>query len=116
MSKTLPTPWFEYKVPIYGGRLVIYDKRETLLKALKKLRINSSVVESDMCGIFIPITLPTGSTMYLIGWFDKIPSTLLHELSHAVFNILSSRHIGKNEESFCYIIQHLFSRINREKE
>jgi hypothetical protein len=57
----------------------------------------------------------TGHSMQLIGVFDGDPSTLVHELGHAAFNILDAAGIpykaGPQSEAFCYLQGYLFSEL-----
>lgn len=54
-------------------------------------------------------------TMFLIGVFDAKSRTLLHELSHATFDICGyygvPTNAGEANEFFCYLLEYLFSEF-----
>lgn len=113
----LPIPWFELEIPIYGGRLIVYKNRKQIATVVRVVGATNDHDGKDVTGVFFPVTLRDGKSLYVIGWYDKTVSTLLHELLHCVLYILSSRNIDitKDEETACYILQYIFGKLTKEK-
>lgn len=57
----------------------------------------------------------TGENMYLVGVFNGLPSTLVHECAHATFYVCNDVGIdidtGQRNETYCYLLDRMFSHF-----
>lgn len=105
----------EIKVPIFDQTILV-------LKADDIASIDDYIVNVYDCHLeFAPgkrdactYTMPTGEIVVglLPGATDRV---IVHELSHATFSLLETLYIDptKDQETFCYILDYLFSIVTK---
>lgn len=101
-------------IPVYTGRAVLCLTRDAYIKARKQFEEFGP--ERDLkatYGLFVPLRdEKKNERVYLIGWFDRKPATLVHELAHMTFEILTYSGVPiskRNDEAFAYLIDALFA-------
>lgn len=95
------------EIPLYGGELRITTSRRKLNKACEKL--DEDPIADDYHGVTV-ITSNEEGRLYLVGVFDKTPTTLAHEIAHVCFAVLGYVGVDARDsmgEAFCYLHTHL---------
>lgn len=101
-----------FKMPVYSGRVIVCLTRP----AFKKIRQEADGYEEGAelehtYGVQVRTRdKKKNESVYIIGWFDKKLSTLVHELAHLTFDVLtySGVRVSKsNDEAFAYLIDAL---------
>lgn len=105
-----------FPVPIYGGRVMLCIKRDAYDRAHTSLEASPYKHTKDVRGVTSRHVDGDNKAVYLIGVFEDTQQTLVHELAHATFYILS--HAGvpvtpKNDEAFAYLIDALFGECQK---
>lgn len=107
-----PKPFKEFAVPLYFGRVYIFDNKEKMRQAEEYLRKKPCEL-SPGTGRAMQLLNEDGSgIVFLVGVFNGSTSTLVHELAHAAFFILGEAGVpvenyGTNE-AYCYLLDSLF--------
>jgi hypothetical protein len=117
-KKKWPKPDREFRVPVYCGRVYLCRNRERWADAQhyligKREEIGHST--SGNCGHYT--REESGESVFLVGWFDGDPMTLIHETGHLTLNILTWVGIGpasNNGEAFCYLQEELLRLLGLE--
>lgn len=108
----LPKPKKCFAIPIYGGTVCYYTDRKTYSAALAFCR--GEPLRTECVGHFVAAMNEVGEVLYLVGAFDKVRSTIVHEVGHLTFSILERAGMDPRDsggEAFCYlqdtIVDHL---------
>lgn len=108
-----PKPFREFGVPLYGGRVYIYDSFEKWRQA-KQYLTKEPGDDTPSLGKCTFLTSNTGSAIALILVTNGNTGTLVHELAHATFFILDRAGVpvkeGEANEAYCYLLDALFER------
>jgi hypothetical protein len=100
-----------FTVPIYSGTVCVYTSREEYSAAWKELEGDAVEDVDEMDGVSSRHSDKKKSSVYLIGVFDGDEGTLVHELVHTVFEMLSHAGIPiskRNDEVFAYLMAALY--------
>lgn len=108
-----PKPFKEFGVPLYFGHVYIFDSKEKLRQAEEYLTKKPADLPSSLgCAKHLEST--KGEHLFLVGVFNGETSTLVHELAHITFFILSTAGVPLEEkgtnEAYCYLLDALFDR------
>ena len=106
-----PKPFREFAVPLYFGRVYIFDNKETMRQAEEYLT-KAPCELSPGLGRALELRNDDGRYVFLVGVFNGSTSTLVHELAHTTFFILAAAGVpldkdGTNE-AYCYLLDSLF--------
>ena len=108
-----PKPYKESDTGIFSSRVYVYTNREKHKAALTYL--GEVCASSPAVGAAQAFQNKVdGSHIVVIGWFDGVVSTLIHEVSHTTFYVLDSAGVlltPDNHETFCYLHEYLFNKI-----
>ncbi len=107
-----------FRVPLYGGRVLVCFTRDAFQDALEKfgeapdahLKEYSGVLQETFEG------KKTHRRVWLLGWFDKDVGTLIHELAHTTFRVLRHADVGisqTNDEAYAYLQDALYTKCIR---
>lgn len=114
MSKTKWPKLPGVRIPIYGGTAYLVRTRKKYNEALAFL--NHAPMQEKYKGCQITLeNKKDGGVIYLIGIFDNSAQTMVHECSHATFDILGRAGVpvenDRPNEAFCYMIDWLFGAL-----
>jgi hypothetical protein len=103
-----------FKVPLYGGRVLVCCTRDIYSLALESLDGDPDPCLKEYSGVMQEMAegRKTVRKVWLIGWFDKNLGTLIHELSHTTFRVLRYAQVGisqTNDEAYAYLMDALFT-------
>lgn len=104
------------EVPLFGGRVYLALNTSEFEQALSYLDLSSEErAPSDSAqGATLVASHKDGETIYLVGVFDGLVRTLVHELAHVTFFVLDGAGVETGEgdrETFCYLQDNLFTRF-----
>ena len=107
-----PKPFKEFAVPLYFGRVYIFDNKEKMRQAEEYLRKKPCELSTGE-GRAMQLRNDDGSgIVFLVGVFNGSTGTLVHELAHTAFFILSlvgvPLDMDANNEAYCYLLDSLF--------
>lgn len=125
MIPRVPAGCATFPVPVYSGCVVLCLTRDGYNK-VHKLVDGDEYKHIDSCmGVSARLSDKTGRSVYLVGVFDGGHKTLVHELAHTTFSILSHSSVtisARHDEAFAYLIDSLYGacadamkRIRRRK-
>jgi len=110
-------------LPMFGGRVMLvrtYSEWNAAVTELKGDDASHNLIEEDShlgCEVRIAKSDTCPITTFLVGVYDGTRRTLLHELSHATFDICGYYGIptdaGDANEFYAYCIEHLFHNLFR---
>lgn len=112
MSPPLELTLVEFEIPIYGGFVRMYSKKEDFLEACKAADVEGSFDLEECSGIVQPFK-SDGSWGYIVGIFDGQPLTLVHECGHLavfIFDDIRCEITEDTSEPFCYLLEELVRR------
>jgi hypothetical protein len=107
-----PKPHKESDTGIFSSRVYVYTNKEKHKAALAYLGESSITPAVGVAQAFQ--NKVDGSHIIVVGWFDGVVSTLIHEVSHATFYVLDSAGVlltADNHETFCYLQEYLFNKL-----
>lgn len=115
-----PRPWRSVAVPIYGGTVYAFRTTKAYAAAVRHMQDDTDLDEMlrVSSGVMSGAYETDRGAVYLLGWFDKIPSTLVHETGHLTMSILQRAGINPSDsdgETFCYLQGTLFAAIHGDK-
>lgn len=108
-----------FKVPVFAGRVVLALTRNNYAGALKKLEGQHTPTADSLrnvVGQTSTVTTKDGRVLHVIGVFEEANKTLVHELVHATFRILTECGVPisrRNDETFAYLMDALFSESQK---
>jgi hypothetical protein len=106
-----PKANMEFKVPIYGGDVLLYRSEARLNQLLKYLKRPDEELSHDMGGTCRYME-NNGYALYVIGWHTKNNSTIVHECGHLAAYILKRAGVDDTGgEAFCYLLEYLVRRF-----
>lgn len=118
-KSTLPKPEVNFEIPIYGGRVYLYRSQTDYENAVVYYGQSVDLERSLRCGESSGFNVKDGGRVYLVGWYDTLPETLLHESLHLTFNLLRDVVIDptedSGEEAFCYLQEEIFRSLSQDK-
>ena len=102
-----------FPVHVYSGRVLLCLTTKAYTEAHKALDTNDEHELIDVAtirGISGRMSELDHKSVYLVGYFDRKPPTLVHELLHTTFQIL--QHAGvpisaENDEAIAYLLDSL---------
>lgn len=102
-----------YRVPLYGGRMLLCFTREAYQSALEELDGEPDPQLKEYVGVLTEQSEGKKPVrkVWLLGWFDKNLGTLIHELSHTTFRVLRHAGVGisqTNDEAYAYLMDALY--------
>lgn len=100
-------------VPLFKcGRVFLFTDRQVLADATEALGVESDDLDGCL-GISRQISGPDGEYAFVVGVFDNDVTTLVHELAHVTFNILTRVGVtveaNAANETFCYMQEELLT-------
>lgn len=105
-------PVKQFQVPIYGGRVYLFKDRATWAQAREYLGLVAT--DEKFTGHFTSATNDDGSVVYVLGWFNGMPTTLAHEAIHLGFSILDRAGVPttkSTDEAMAYLVDHLLKQL-----
>src|SRR5260370_686076 len=108
MTVKIPKSVAKIPVPLYGGSVWLAQSLADTVFCATVLGGDTDI--SGCGGASYPAMMYRGNAVYLVGLIWTTPDILVHELSHAAFNILGRAGVEidpDNNEAFCYLLQHL---------
>ncbi len=104
-----------FRIPVYSGRVLLCLTRDAYQTALERLdeEPDDRLKEYDGALQEIFEGKKTHRKVWLLGWFDGEPATLIHELCHTTFRILRHADVGisqTNDEAYAYLLDALYSK------
>lgn len=110
-----------FRVPAYSGRVVLCMTQAAYKRVRKSLDTHCPDSEfrdlERTKGVHVRVfDEKKDESVYVCGWFDRNPSTLVHELAHMTFDVLTYSGVPiskRNDEAFAYLIDRLFSESAR---
>lgn len=110
-----PKPVADFYVPLYGGRVCLFTSPDKYSKALEFLQQAPGKPRVAGCARWLR---RDDEDMYMVGWFDGKPSTLVHEAGHVALYI--AEHVGikpaaSGGEPFCYLLDNLCAGLGIDK-
>lgn len=112
VPKKWPKPAAEFKVPLYFGRVYVFRDADAYNQAYHFVAHKPNEWPA-LPGVGGQHTLMERAGQYLVLVYASDLSALVHELSHAAFQILEMAKVPvapkTNEEAFCYLLDNLFS-------
>ena len=107
-----PKPFKEFSVPLYGGRVYIFDNKDKARQAHEYLTKKPTEAMTGAGRTTQFDNSDNGAVSYVICVFDGKTCTLVHELAHLTFFILDRAgvpvDVGANNEAYCYLLDTLF--------
>ena len=103
-----------FPVHVYGGRVLLCLTHKAYEAAHKVLDPKEETETYDLAtvrGLSSRFSEMDHKSVYLIGYFDRKSPTLIHELAHTAFYIMSHAGVpisGENDEVFCYLLDSLY--------
>ena len=100
-----------FPVPVYSGRVLFCLSEKAWGDAYKGLT-GLEEKHGNNYGLSTRIADDKQRSVYLVGVFDNGQSTLVHELVHTTFAILSHSGVPitrRNDEAFAYLMDSLYS-------
>jgi hypothetical protein len=97
-------------VSIYGMVIYLTSSKKQFSECVKWVNVEKKRL---YCGCSMHIENQKGHSFILIGVFNNELSTLVHECSHASFQILKWAEVDANEgsnEAFCYLNGYIFDQ------
>ncbi len=100
-----PKPWRDFRVPVYGSRVLAYRTAKQYAAACESLGIewDSEAVDGVVC----QANHDSGHTVFIVGWFNNEPSSLVHEIGHLAIFVLVRAGMDprdSNGEALCYLL------------
>lgn len=117
MKPSRPKPAKEFQIPIYGGVVLLFKTRRAYENAVQFIA-NSEIDTRGSCGICTGLQDKEGRSLYLIGWFDKTRSTLVHESGHLALNVLERAGMDPQDsggEALCYLLGYITREFGIDK-
>ena len=116
MKANFPSTAKNFQIPIYGGLVYLFRSEAVMNKALNYLNFegNNDVVG----GRCMQLKASDGAALYLVGWYTKDFSTLVHECGHLAMYILERAGIDARHDSgeaYCYLIEELVRQCGIDK-
>lgn len=106
-----PKPFKEFAVPLYFGRVYIFDDKEKMRQAEEYMTKKPAKLSPGV-GRTVQLGHESGDICFLVGVFNGSTTTLVHELAHTTFFILSAAGVPLDEngtnEAYCYLLDSLF--------
>ncbi len=107
-----------FRVPLYGGRVLICPTREAYSRALELLDGDPDPCTKEYVGVLLELSEGRKPVrkVYLLGWFDQNVGTLIHELSHLTFRVLRHAAVGisqTNDEAYAYLMDALYMKATK---
>jgi hypothetical protein len=107
-ERLYPFSALEFEVPLFGSRVVCVTSLEDYNAIRDSLGVDP--IEGHSVGMTSMYQQSdTGATLYAVMVRDSKPSTLVHELCHLTHRILERAGV-KDEETFCYLLDWLYTR------
>jgi len=106
-------PRAHFHIPLYNGQVMVFTRRKAFITALRALKVPEDDDEDSCLGMCVPCKNDMGTRLYVMGWFDREASTLVHECGHLAFFVTESAGMDARDscgEAFCYILDHVFSQ------
>lgn len=107
-----PTGAYDFVVPLYGGSVWLYTKRQRMQRAQDFFKPGYAI------GLCAGHTIAyqgqsTGEMQYLVGVFDGLQRTLVHESAHVAFMICRTVGINPNDgdEPYCYLLDYIYAAL-----
>lgn len=103
-----------FVVPIYGGQVIRCTTRKAFRTAAHRLNFAGVEPDDRSPGLCHQYDLTSGSAVYMIGWFNRKPETLVHECVHCSQFILVRAGIDPRDsdgETMAYLTGYLFDRM-----
>ena len=103
--KQWPKASKSFAVPLYGGMVHLFKTPARYYAAREYLKCPAE--RGPLAGCHAHLQSDSGESVYLIGWYDKRQSTLVHELGHCALAALEHVGIDAREssgEAFCYLL------------
>ena len=100
-----------FPIPVYGGRVIICITREAHDREHEALDGGKYKQANQVRGVCSFHTEKDNRAVYLLGVFEETQQTLVHELVHLVFGVLSHASVPitrRNDEAFAYLMDTLF--------
>ena len=97
-------------VSIYGMVVYLTNSKKQFLECAKWVNVEKKRL---YCGCSMHLENERGQSFILLGVFDNELPTLVHECSHASFQILEWAGVDTKEgsnEAFCYLNGYIFSQ------
>ena len=112
-----PKPAAQFTVPIYGGGVYLFTSQAEYAQALAFLKQSPAREGVAGCARWLE-NQDTKDVMYMVGWFDKKPTTLVHEATHVALYI--AEYVGFSPkagggEPFCYLLDTLLEKLGLDK-
>lgn len=101
-----------FAIPIYGGQVLRCLTPEAMNRACKRLGLDPP--DGLTRGLCAQADGSDGSVVYLIGWYDRNPGSLVHECVHCGMFVLQRAGIdptGDAGEALAYLTDYLFMRL-----
>ena len=112
-----PKPWRDFRIPLYGGRVIAYRDRAKHAEAV--MACGGAKDDDETCrGVCFPAENDAGHRLYVLGWFDGEPPTLVHECGHIAMFIVNHAGMDPRDssgEAYCYILDFVFGSIYKGK-
>lgn len=111
---TLPRPWRDFVVPMYGGRVIAYRDRRRYQSAVRACYGPEDEDMATCRGMCFPAQNEAGARLYVVGWFDGELPTLVHECGHLAVFVLGHAGIDPKDsagEPLCYVLDYVFAAI-----
>lgn len=106
------TAAYSFPVPLYSGRVLICVTRDAYNRAHKKYLGSEDKHLSGVFGTSRRGSDKDKNSVYLVGVFEGGDTTLVHELVHVTFSILSHSGVPisvKHDEAFAYLMDSLYT-------
>lgn len=116
MKPRAPKPIKSFDVPIYGGQVWFFRSRKAYVKALQYIGLEDDI--GKLSGCFSYVESKDGRVVYLVGHFDKIRSTLAHEVGHLAIYVLRRAGINPCDsggEVFCYLLSEVLAILGLDR-
>ena len=115
--QSLPSPYLEFGVPVYGGRVVLYRHYPDFAQAMRSLD-PAQEPDASVNGTVFVCQDPRNnrSWLYVLGIFYAYPSLRIHELTHlslSVFKNVDIDPVCGNGEPFAYLMEALYLELTR---
>ncbi|WP_227136728.1 hypothetical protein [Kosakonia radicincitans] len=116
MAKTKWPKLPRYLIPLFhSARIYLCVTKEQWQQALKCLNVPPQNLSYSNGRTMHFCDDETGENMYLVGVFDGLLSTLVHECAHATFYVCNDTGIdidtGQRNETYCYLLDRMFSHF-----
>lgn len=101
-------------IPLYGGRVVAYNKRSAYIETIKACGAPEGDDMETCRGMCFPAQNEAGGKLYALGWFDGDCQTLVHECGHVAMFVVMHAGINPTDssgEAYCYVLDHVFGQI-----